>query len=60
MFRTLFARRHREDARVVDFVRAMHLSERYTLDPAWELQPVPDDTQALPTSLVVLMVPVAR
>lgn len=58
MIRNLFTRRRREDARVDAFLDAIRLSEEYTLDPHWTLQPVPADTAALPLSLVRLMVPV--
>ena len=69
MLRTLLTRRAREDARTDDFLHAIALSARYTVDPDWALQHVPDeqpathvdDTRALPLTLVRLMVPaVAR
>lgn len=44
--RLLPSRRRAEDARVARFVHAIALSGRYTLDPAWELQTVPDDQPA--------------
>lgn len=59
MFRALMTRRARENARVDAFLHAIDLSEQHTLDPRWELQRVDDDTQALPLSLVRLMVPAA-
>lgn len=59
MFRTILSRRRREDARVDAMLDAIRLSERYTLDPTWQLQTVHDDTAALPLSLVTLMVPAA-
>lgn len=59
MIRTMLSRRRREDARVDAFLAAIRLTGRgHTLDPAWELQAVPDDTQELPMSLVRLLVPV--
>jgi hypothetical protein len=58
MFRTMLSRRRREAARVDAFLDAIRLSERYTLDPRWELQRV-EDTVALPLSLVTLLVPAA-
>ena len=48
MIRTLLSRRAREDARVDDFLHAIHLSATYRLDPSWELQRVPTDTVAFP------------
>lgn len=42
MFRTMLSRRRREDARTDAFLHAIRLSDRYTVDPAWELQTVPD------------------
>lgn len=56
MLRTLLSLRRREDARVDAFLAAITLSDRYTLDPRWELQPVEDDVQPLPMSLVTLLV----
>lgn len=60
MIRNLLTRRAREDARVDAFLDAIDLSDRYTLNPHWELQRVEDDTtEELPMSLVRLMVPAA-
>lgn len=58
MLRTLLSRRRREDARVDDFLHAIALSARYTVDPDWQLHTVPDtdDTHPLPLSLVRLLV----
>lgn len=54
---TMTGRRRREDARTDAFLAAIALSDRYTLDPRWELRPVPqDDVHPLPLSLVTLLV----
>lgn len=50
MFRTLIARRRREDARVTRFLHAIELSGRYTVDLNWELQQVPDEPAPAPAS----------
>ncbi len=65
MIRTLLSRRRREDERVDNFLHAITLSARYTVDPDWQLRTVPDmqpatpadDTCPLPLSLVRLLVP---
>jgi hypothetical protein len=38
MLRSLLSRRRREDERVDNFLHAIALSARYTLDPTWQLQ----------------------
>jgi hypothetical protein len=40
MLRSLLSRRRREDQRVEDFLHAITLSARYTLNPEWQLQAV--------------------
>jgi hypothetical protein len=55
MIRTVLSRRRREDQRVDDFLHAIALSERYTVDPDWQLHAA-DDTHPLPLSLVRLLV----
>lgn len=66
MLRTLLSRRRREDERTDNFLHAIRLSARYTVDPDWQLlavldvpQPATqlDETRALPLSLVTLLVP---
>lgn len=53
MLHTLLSRRRREEARVDAFLHAILLSEGYTLDPHWELQPVRTDTVAFPRILLL-------
>lgn len=43
---TFLTRRRAEDARVARFVHAIHLSERYAVNPDWTLQTVPDEDPA--------------
>lgn len=59
MLRTLLSRRRLEDERTDNFLHAIRLSARYTVDPDWQLHTVPDDDDAtpLPLSLVQLLVP---
>ncbi len=45
------SRRRAEDARVASFLHAIRLSDRYTVDPDWQLQTVPDDVPAPARSL---------
>ena len=48
MFRIITRRRRAETARVDAFLHAIALSERYTVNPEWQLQTVPTDTVAFP------------
>jgi hypothetical protein len=42
MFAFITRRRRAEDARVARFLHAIALSDRYAVDPDWELRTVPD------------------
>jgi hypothetical protein len=51
MLRNLITRRRREDARVERFLHAIELSARYSVNPDWSLQSVPDDAPAAPPAI---------
>ena len=58
MLRTLLSRRRLEDERTDNFLHAIALSARYTVDPDWQLHAVPDDaTHPLPRLLPAMLVP---
>jgi hypothetical protein len=48
MLRFITRRRRIEDARVDRFLHAIELSGRYSVNPDWELQPVPDEQPTVP------------
>ena len=51
MFAIITRRRRAEDARVAAFLHAIELSERYPVDPDWQLQQVPDEPYRWPAAL---------
>jgi hypothetical protein len=51
MFRYLSRRARRaEEARVIRFLHAIELSARYSVNPDWTLQPVPDEAPQQPAT----------